>query len=60
VLATLGTFSNQNSSTTYVQHSFSMTPYIGQSVTLKFTGTETLGGGDNTSFFDDDNALNVS
>jgi subtilase family serine protease len=60
VLATLGTFSNQNSSTSYVRHSFSMTPYIGQSVTLKFTGTETLGGGDNTSFFDDDNALNVS
>jgi subtilase family serine protease len=60
VLATLGTFSNKNSSTAYVQHTFSMAPYIGQKVTLKFTGKETLGGGDNTSFFDDDNALNVS
>jgi hypothetical protein len=60
VLATLGTFSNKNSSTSYVQHTFSLTPYIGQKITVKFTGTETLGGGDNTSFFDDDNALNVS
>jgi hypothetical protein len=60
VLATLGTFSNKNSSTAYVQHTFSVAPYIGQKVTLKFTGKETLGGGDNTSFFDDDNALKVS
>lgn len=60
VLATLGTYSNQNSSTGYVQHTFSLTPYIGQKVTLKYTGKETLGGGDVTSFFDDDNAINVS
>jgi len=37
-----------------------VTPYIGQQVTIRYTGTETLGGGTNTSFFDDDNALNVS
>jgi hypothetical protein len=60
VLATLGTFSNQNEGTAYVQHSFSVAPYIGQKITIKYTGKETLGGGYNTSFFDDDNALNVS
>ncbi|HEY2286378.1 MAG TPA: putative Ig domain-containing protein [Streptosporangiaceae bacterium] len=61
VLATLGSFSNQNASTAYVQHSFSLTPFIGQKVTVKFTGKETLtGGGANTSFFDDDNAVSVS
>jgi hypothetical protein len=61
VLATLGSFSNQNASTSYVQHSFSLSSFIGQKVTLKFTGKETLaGGGANTSFFDDDNAVNVS
>ena len=31
--------------------------YIGQTITLKFTGTEVSGG--NTSFFEDSNALNV-
>jgi hypothetical protein len=60
VLATLGTLSNQNEGTGYVQHSFSVAPYIGQTITIKFTGKETLGGGFNTNFFEDDNALNVS
>jgi Putative Ig domain len=60
VLATLATYSNKNSSSEYVQHTFSLTPYIGQKITLKFTGKETLRGGDVTSFLDDDNALNVS
>jgi len=60
VLSTLGTFSNQNSSSTYVQHTFSLASFIGQAITIKYTGTETLGGGKNTSFFDDDNAINDS
>jgi subtilase family serine protease len=60
VLATLGTLSNQNEGTGYVQHSYSVAPYIGQTITIKFTGKETLGGGHNTNFFEDDNALNVS
>jgi len=60
VLATLGTLSNLNSTGGYAQHTFSLAPYIGQSITIKFTGKETLGGGHNTSFFEDDNALNVS
>jgi len=60
VLATLGTLSNQNEGTGYVQHSYSVAPYIGHTITIKFTGKETLGGGYNTNFFEDDNALNVS
>ena len=60
VLATLSTLSNQNEGTGYVEHSFSLTPYIGQTITIKFTGVETLGDGYDTSFFEDDNALNVN
>ena len=60
VLATLGTLSNQNEGTGYVQYQYSVTPYIGQTITIKYTGTETLGRGYNTNFFEDDNALNVS
>jgi hypothetical protein len=60
VLATLSTLSNQNEGTGYVQHSYSVAPYIGQKITIKFTGKETLGGGYDTNFFEDDNALNVS
>jgi hypothetical protein len=59
VLATLGTLSNQNEGTGYVEHSYSMSSFIGQTVTIKFTGVETLGDGYNTSFFEDDNALNA-
>jgi hypothetical protein len=59
VLATLGSFSNLNATSGYAQHSFSLTPYIGQKITIKYTGAETLAG-HNTSFFEDDNALNVS
>jgi subtilase family serine protease len=60
VLATLGTLSNENEGTGYVEHSYSVAPYIGQKITIKFTGKETLGGGYDTNFFEDDNALNVS
>jgi hypothetical protein len=60
VLATLATLSNLNTTGGYSQYSYSLAPYIGQKVTLKFTGKETLNNGDNTSFFEDDNALNVS
>ena len=35
-------------------------PYIGKTITIEFTGKETLGGGYTTSFLEDDNALNVS
>ena len=60
VLGTLATYSNQNKGSGYVQHSFSLAPYIGKTITIKFTGKETLGGGFNTGFLEDDNALNVS
>ena len=60
VLATLGTLSNQNEGTGYVEHSYSVSSFIGQTITIKFTGTETLGDGYDTSFFEDDNALNAS
>jgi subtilase family serine protease len=60
VLSTLKTYSNlTNTNNTYKQFSLSVASYIGQTITLKFTGKETLTGY-NTSFLDDDNALNVS
>lgn len=40
VLATLATCSNLNAASGYVLKSLNMTPYIGQSVTIKFSGTE--------------------
>jgi len=58
VLTTLGTFSNLDAAAGYAQHSFSLASFAGQTVTLKFTGTE-----DNisqTSFVLDDTAINVS
>ncbi|MGC0315062.1 putative Ig domain-containing protein [Kitasatospora acidiphila] len=58
VLGTLATYSNLNANTGYAQHSFNLSAYAGQAVTLKFTGTE-----DNqyqTSFVLDDTAVNVS
>ncbi|MDH6139716.1 hypothetical protein P3T35_001716 [Kitasatospora sp. GP30] len=58
VLGTLATYSNLNANTAYAQHSFNLSAYAGQTVTLKFTGTE-----DNqyqTSFVLDDTAVNVS
>jgi len=58
VLSTLATYSNLNHNSGYTQHSFSLAGYIGQSVTLKFTGTEDSSL--QTSFVVDDNALNVS
>jgi len=58
VLGTLATYSNRGG-TGYSQRSFSLAPYIGQKITLKFTGKEALAG-HVTSFLVDDNALNVS
>jgi hypothetical protein len=58
VLATLATFSNLNHITGYAQHSYSLASFIGQTITLKFTGREDASL--QTSFVDDDNALNVN
>jgi Putative Ig domain len=57
VLATLATFSNLNAASGYQQHSYSLSGYAGQAVTLKYTGTENSSR--QTSFVIDDAAVNV-
>lgn len=57
VLATLGTFSNLNHATGYSQKSFSVLSFKGQTVQIRFTGTEDTSL--QTSFVIDDVALNV-
>jgi len=57
VLATLHTYSNLNHNTGYAQHSFSLSAYAGQKITLKFTGAEDYEL--QTSFVIDDTAINV-
>ncbi|MEU9991121.1 hydrolase [Streptomyces sp. NPDC048045] len=58
VLSTLATYSNLNAASGYTQRSFSLAGYAGQTVTVKFTGTE--GSTLQTSFVVDDTALDVS
>ncbi|MGQ5259323.1 M4 family metallopeptidase [Micromonospora sp. ZYX-F-536] len=58
VLATLATYSNLNKATGYSQKSFSLAAYAGQSVSLRFTGTEDSSL--QTSFVVDDTAVTVS
>ncbi|MGW2935334.1 hydrolase [Streptomyces sp. NPDC001156] len=58
VLGTLATYSNLNAASGYTQRSFNLASYAGQTITLKFTGTE--GSTLQTSFVVDDTALNVS
>jgi hypothetical protein len=55
---TLATYSNLNHASGYVQHSFDVSGFAGQSVTLKFKGVEDSSL--QTSFVVDDTALNVS
>ncbi|MFC1418008.1 putative Ig domain-containing protein [Streptacidiphilus cavernicola] len=57
VLSTLATYSNTNAAGGYLQHSFSLAGYAGQTVTLKFTGAEDYT--KQTSFVLDDTSLNV-
>ena len=57
VLATLGTYSNLNKNTGYAVHTNSLATYIGQTVVIKFTGTED--GSLQTSFVVDDVTLTV-
>jgi hypothetical protein len=56
--STLATYSNVNAATGYALKSFSLSSYAGQTVTLKFTGTEDSSL--QTSFVLDDTALNAS
>ena len=60
VLTTLATYSNLNANSGYAQKTFSLSSYAGQSVTLKFTGTETDANGGTTDFVVDDTALQTS
>ncbi|MFC1438828.1 putative Ig domain-containing protein [Streptacidiphilus sp. N1-10] len=55
---TLATYSNLNKNTGYSLKSLNLSGYAGQSVTLKFTGTEDSSL--QTSFVIDDTAINVS
>ncbi len=57
VLATLATYSNLNKSTGYVQKSFSLSSYIGQTIRVKFNATED--GSLQTSFLVDTTSLTV-
>ncbi len=59
VKQTLHVYSNQDAVGHYVQHSFSLNSFLGQTIVLKFTGAQTLAG-HSTSFFIDDTALNAS
>ncbi|MEV5145645.1 hydrolase [Streptomyces sp. NPDC052727] len=58
VLSTLATYSNLNAASGYTQRAFNLASYAGQTVTVKFTGTE--GSTVQTSFVLDDTALTVS
>ena len=55
---TLATYSNLNHNSGYAQRSFNLAAFAGQTVTIKFTGTEDSSL--QTSFVIDDTALNVS
>ena len=57
VLKTLATYSNLNAASGYTQRSFDLSAYIGQTVTLRFTGTEDSSL--QTSFVLDDTSLTV-
>ncbi|GHG35572.1 hypothetical protein GCM10018980_06160 [Streptomyces capoamus] len=58
VLGTLATYSNLDAAPGYTQRGFDLSGYAGQTVTLKFTGTE--GSKYQTSFVVDDTSLDVS
>jgi subtilase family serine protease len=58
VVQTVTVATAANNGTSYVEYTTNLASYIGDTITLKFVGTEISGG--NTSFFEDTNALNVS
>jgi hypothetical protein len=67
VLQTLHTYSNLDAANFdpltqngYVQVSFDLSSFAGQTITLEFVGTETDAGGGTTDFCIDDTALDVS
>jgi HKD family nuclease len=58
VLGTLATFSNLNHNTGYAEHTYNVSAYAGQTVTLKFTGVQVSS--KETSFVIGEADLNVS
>jgi hypothetical protein len=56
VLKTVLVATAANHGTKYVKHTINLASYAGQTITVKFTGTEVSGG--STSFLEDSNALN--
>jgi len=58
VVGTPATFSNLNHASGYQSHTYSLNPYIGQTISIKFLGTEDSSL--QTSFVLDDTALNVN
>jgi len=59
VLGTVGSFSNLNKASGYAQHTADLSAYAGQTVSLRFTGTETDTSGGTTDFVLDDTGLNT-
>ena len=55
---TLASYSNTNAATGYAQHTASLTAYLGQTITITFTGSEDYT--QQTSFVLDDTALTVT
>jgi endo-1,4-beta-D-glucanase Y len=60
VLATVGSFSNLNAASGYSHQTADLSAYAGQTVTLKFTGSETDTSGGTTNSVIDDTALTTS
>ena len=57
VLATLATYSNLDKGSAYVQRTFDLAAYKGQTIRLYFNGTEDTSL--QTSFFVDDTTVNI-
>jgi Putative Ig domain len=60
VLATLTTLSNLNHASGYQQLTFNLSAFAGQTVRIRFRGSETDSAGGTTNFVIDDTALKVS
>jgi hypothetical protein len=60
ILATLSTYSNLNANNGYKLISVNMSAYAGETIKIKWTGTETDTGGGTTDFTLDTTAFKVS
>jgi hypothetical protein len=59
LLAVLGTFTNLNAASGYVQESYDLSAYAGQTLSVRFVASQESSSS-HTNFVVDDNALNVS